>query len=155
MLADLDRIDRHILRLLQTDGRMSNRDLAAVVGLSAAPCLRRVQRLEASGHIRGYVALVDPESVERGLTVFITVRLERHSNTAVERFEAEVRKDPAILECYWTTGGNDFLIKVAVAGLPALDVLLREHLTQIPGVATLQSSVTVRQVKHSTALPID
>lgn len=155
MPATLDRIDREILRRLQRDGRMSNRDLAAAVGLSAAPCLRRVQRLEEAGHIRGYVALVDPETVDRGLTVFISVRLERHTSRTVDRFETEILKNPAVMECYWTTGETDYLLKVALADLHALDRFLLDHLTQIAGVATVRSSIAIRPVKNSTAVPID
>ncbi len=151
----LDAIDRDILRHLQADGRMSNRDLAAAVGLSAAPCLRRVQRLEADGYIRGYVALVEPEAVDRGLTVFIMVQLERHTTRTVDQFETEILKHPAVLECHWITGETDYLLKVALADLPALDAFLRDDLTQIPGVATLHSRIAIRPVKDSTALPID
>ncbi|MGH3447853.1 MAG: Lrp/AsnC family transcriptional regulator, partial [Nocardioidaceae bacterium] len=100
MASRLDSIDKEILRFLQRDGRVSNRDLAPAIGLSPAPCLRRVQHLEEHGYIRGYVALVDRERVERGLTVFITVRLQQHTARTVDRFEAEILKDPAVLECY-------------------------------------------------------
>jgi DNA-binding Lrp family transcriptional regulator len=155
MATELDGIDKEILRRLQRDGRISNRELAASVGLSPAPCLRRVQRLEEHGYIRGYVALIEPDKVGRGLTVFITIRLERHTTSSVERFETEIVKDPAVLECYWTAGGTDYLVKVAVADLHSLDRLLLDRFTQIPGVATVHSGIAIRQVKHSTALPID
>lgn len=155
MAKNLDATDKEILRILQRDGRISNAELAAAVRLSPAPCLRRVQRLEADGYIRGYVALVDPSAVDRALTVFVTVRLERHTTSTVSHFEAEILKDPAVLECYWTAGGTDYLVKVAVADLHGLDQFLLERLTQIPGVATIHSGIAIRQVKYSTALPID
>ncbi|MCR6488691.1 Lrp/AsnC family transcriptional regulator [Amycolatopsis sp. OK19-0408] len=151
----LDSIDKEILRILQRDGRLSNRDLAAAVGLSAAPCLRRVQRLEEQGYISGYAALVDRDLVGRGLTVFVTVRLAQHTKHAIERFEAEVGKDPAVLECHWTAGETDYLLKVAVADLPGLDRFLLDRMTRIPGVATLQSGIAIRTVKHTTAVPVD
>jgi Lrp/AsnC family leucine-responsive transcriptional regulator len=119
--------------------------------LSPAPCLRR----EANGYIRGYVPRVDPTAVDRALTVFITVRLERHTTSTVSHFEAEILKDPAVLECYRTAGGTDYLVKVAVADLDGLDRFLLQRLTQIPGVATIHSGIAIRQVKYSTALPID
>lgn len=155
MTVRLDDIDKRILQVLQRDGRLSNRDLATTVGLSAAPCLRRVQRLEEHGYIRGYVALVDPEIVDRGLTVFITVRLQQHTTRTVDRFEAEILEEPAVLECYWTAGETDYLLKVALADLHALDRFLLDRLTQIPGVATLHSGIAIRPVKYSTAVPID
>ncbi|HEY7263576.1 MAG TPA: Lrp/AsnC family transcriptional regulator [Trebonia sp.] len=151
----LDEIDKSILRVLQRDGRRSNRDLASAVGLSAAPCLRRVQRLEEQGYISRYAALVDRSMVGRGLTVFIAVRLAQHTKSAIERFETEVLKDPAVLECHWTAGETDYLLKVAVADLRGLDQFLLERMTQIPGVATLLSNIAIRTVKDTTAVPVD
>lgn len=155
LLMALDDIDRTILKVLQRDGRKSNRDLASAVGLSPAPCLRRVQRLEEQGYISGYAALVDRSLVGRGLTVFISVRLAQHTKSAIERFETEVLQDPAVLECHWTAGETDYLLKVAVADLQALDRFLLERMTQIPGVATLLSSIAIRTVKETTAVPVD
>ncbi|WIX98410.1 Lrp/AsnC family transcriptional regulator [Amycolatopsis mongoliensis] len=151
----LDSIDQAILRILQRDGRMSNRDLASAVGLSAAPCLRRVQRLEEQGYISGYAALVDRDLVGRGLTVFITVRLAQHTKRAIERFETEIVQDPAVLECHWTAGETDYLLKVAVADLRDLDRFLLERMTRIEGVATLHSGIAIRTVKHTTVVPVD
>lgn len=87
--------------------------------------------------------------------MFITVRLEQHTTRTVDRFETEILKDPAVLECYWTAGETDYLLKVARADLHALDRFLLDRLTQIPAVATLHSGITIRTVKYSTAVPID
>ncbi len=150
----LDNVDRQILAVLQTKGRIPNTELAAAVRLSPAPCLRRVQRLEEDGYIRGYVALLDADAVGRGLTVFVSVSLERQTKAAVDRFEAEILKYPEVLECYWTAGDTDYLLKVAVADLTGLERFLLDRLTQVPGVASVKSGVTMRQVKSSTALPV-
>jgi len=151
----LDSTDLQLLRLLQEDGRTSNVDLARAVSLSPAPCLRRVQRLEEEGIIRRYVALVDAGALGHAMNVFISVRLERQTKEVVDRFEHEIQRLPEVLECYWMAGENDYLLRVSTADLLAYERLLMNHLTRIDGVANIQSSITMRQVKYSTALPVD
>jgi len=153
-MATLDATDRRILDRLQVDGRITNSDLARAVHLSPAPCLRRVQRLEARGVIERYVALLDAEEVGLALSVFIAVSLDRQTKDTVDRFEAAVRSYPEVLECYWMAGETDYLLRVAVADLHEYERFLMDHLTRVDGVSNIRSSIAMRQVKYSTALPL-
>ncbi len=108
MDISIDRIDRHILVLLQIDSRMQNQELADQIGLSPSACLRRVRRLETSGLIAGYVALVDPQKVDRGLDVFVRVRLETQTIEAVERFESQIAALADVQSCFRMVGEIDF-----------------------------------------------
>ena len=150
----LDRIDRNILGQLQDDGRLSNSDLAERVGLSPSPCLRRVRALEAAGVIRKYAALVDPAAVDLAVSVFVSVTLEKQIEERLEAFEAAVVSRPEVLECYLMTGEADYLLRVVVADLAAYERFLKDHLTRIPGVASIKSSFALKQVRYKTALPL-
>jgi len=150
----LDEIDRRILRHLQEDARASNVSLARAVGLSPSPCLRRVRELERRGVLRGAVALVDPAAVGLGVSVFVQVRLATQVEAALERFEAVVLERPEVMECYLMTGEADYLLRVVIPDIPAFQRFLIDHLTRIPGVASIQSSFALKQVKYRTALPI-
>lgn len=150
----LDDIDRRILARLQDNARLTNVELAEAVGLSPSPCLRRVRELESSGVIRRYVALLDPTTVGLPVSVFVNVRLERQVETALERFEAAILKRPEVMECYLMTGDADYLLRVVTADLSAYERFLVEHLTRVPGVASIKSSFALKQVKYRTALPV-
>jgi len=150
----LDEIDRRILRHLQEDARASNVSLARAVGLSPSPCLRRVRELERRGVLRGAVALVDPAAVGLGVSVFVQVRLATQVESALERFEAAVLERPEVMEGYLMTGEADYLLRVVIPDIPAFERFLIDHLTRIPGVASIQSSFALKQVKYRTALPI-
>jgi Lrp/AsnC family leucine-responsive transcriptional regulator len=150
----LDAIDRRILALLQEDARLSNVDLAEKVGLSPSPCLRRVRDLQESGVIRNYVTLVNPDSVGLPVSVFVHVTLERQVERALERFEAGIVKRPEVMECYLMTGDADYLLRVVTADLSAYERFLMDHLTRVPGVASIKSSFALKQVKYRTALPL-
>lgn len=151
---DLDRIDRNILALLQQDGRMANSDLSQRVGLSPSPCLRRVKALEETGVIRNYVALVDPAAVDLSVSVFVSVTLERQVEERLDAFEAAVVRWPEVLECYLMTGEADYLLRVVVPDLAAYERFLKDHLTRVPGVASIKSSFALKQVRYNTALPL-
>lgn len=153
-MTQLDAIDREILRHLQEDARISNVDLAARVGLTPSPCLRRVRALEAAGLIRGHVTLLDPDQLGLGVSVFVHVSLEKQVEQALETFEAAVTSRPEVLECYLMTGDADYLLRVVVPDLPAYERLLVQHLTRIPGVANIRSSFSLKQVKYRTQLPL-
>jgi DNA-binding Lrp family transcriptional regulator len=155
MMADLDDIDRRILAQLQENARISNVDLAAAVGLSPSPCLRRTRALEASGLIRGHVALLDPVQLGLGVSIFVHVTLEKQVEEALGTFERAVISRPEILECYLMTGDADYLLRVVVADLPAYERLMIEHLTRIPGVSSIRSSFALKQVKYRTQLPLE
>ena len=150
----LDAIDRQILENLQNDARMRNVELAEKVGLSPSPCLRRVSNLEETGVIRGYATLVDAEAVGLPVSVFVSVTLEKQIEKALEKFEKEIRARPEVMECYLMTGEADYLLRVVTADLSAYERFLIEHLTRIPGVASIKSSFALKQVAYRTALPI-
>ena len=150
----LDAIDRQILENLQNDARMRNVELAEKVGLSPSPCLRRVGNLEETGVIRGYATLVDAEAVGLPVSVFVSVTLEKQIEKALEKFEKEIRARPEVMECYLMTGEADYLMRVVPADLSAYERFLIEHLTRIPGVASIKSSFALKQVAYRTALPI-
>lgn len=150
----LDDIDRRILEVLQDDARISNVDLAGRVGLSPSPCLRRVRDLEESGLIRRYVALLDPVAVGLGVSVFIQVSLERQAEQGLGTFEQRILERPEVLECYLMTGDADYLLRVVVPDVAAFERFLLDHLTRIPGVASVKSSFALKQVKYRTALPL-
>jgi Lrp/AsnC family transcriptional regulator, leucine-responsive regulatory protein len=152
--SPLDAIDRKILGELQDDARIANVALADAVGLSPAPCLRRVRALEESGVIRKHVTLVDPAAVGLSVSVFVHVSLERQVETSLKRFETAILTRPEVMECYLMTGDADYLLRVVCADLGAFERFLLDHLTQVPGVASIRSSFALKQVKYSTALPV-
>ena len=150
----LDTLDLKILRELQADGGLSNIDLAARVGLSPSPCLRRVRALEDAGVIRGRVVLVDPASVGLAVNVFVRVTLERQIEENLAAFERAIENRPEVVECYLMTGESDYLLRIVVSDLAAYERFLKETLTRIAGVSNIQSSFALGQVKYSTALPL-
>jgi DNA-binding Lrp family transcriptional regulator len=153
-VKDLDAIDCNILNMLQEDARISNVDLSEKVHLSPSPCLRRVRRLESEGMIRAYVTLLDPAEVGLPVSVFVQVSLERQVDDALENFEREIVARPEVMECYLMTGDSDYLLRVVAPDLEALQRFLLEHLTRIPGVASIKSSFALKQVSYRTALPL-
>jgi Lrp/AsnC family leucine-responsive transcriptional regulator len=151
---ELDEIDFAILKHLQEHARIANVDLADRVGLSPAPCLRRVQALEQAGVIREYVALLNPSAVSREVTVFVQISLDLQVEGRLEAFEQAIMQRREVLECYLMTGDSDYLIRVVVPNVAAYEQFLKDSLTRIEGVAGIKSSFALRQVKYSTALPL-
>ena len=151
----LDEIDLQILRYMQEHARTSNADLADRVGLSPAPCLRRVRALEESGVIRRHVTLVDPTAVDLAVTVFVQISLDLQVEDRLEIFERAVLRRPEVMECYLMTGDSDYLLRVVVPDVAAYERFLKDSLTRIESVAGIKSSFALKQVKYSTALPID
>lgn len=150
----LDEIDRRILRHLQENARLSNVELADRVGLSPAPCLRRVRALERSQVIRKYAALLDPLAINLGVTVFVQIRLDLQVEGRLELFQHAILPRPEVLECYLMTGDSDYLLRVIVPDVGAYERFLMESLTRIEGVSGIKSSFALKQVKYSTALPL-
>ncbi|MEJ2579264.1 MAG: Lrp/AsnC family transcriptional regulator [Kineosporiaceae bacterium] len=150
----LDRIDRAILRELQTDGRLTNVELAKRVRLSPSPCLRRVKSLEDRGYITGYRAVLDRDRVGRGLHVFVMVSLTSQRQETLESFEHAVSTLDEVLECYLMAGESDYLLGVAVADLDAYQHFFTKKLGELPGVASLRSLVAMKTVKGNGALPL-
>ena len=130
-------------------------DLAARVGISASPCWRRVRELEESGVISNYVTLIDAASVGLMVSVFVNVSLERQVERELEVFQNAIRERPEVMECYLMTGEADFLLRVVVPDLMAYERFLMDHLTRVPGIASIRSSFAFKQVKYRTALPLD
>jgi Lrp/AsnC family leucine-responsive transcriptional regulator len=150
----MDDIDRKIVRAVQRDGRMSNRELADRVGLSPSPCLRRLKILEQSGVIRGYHAEIDAKLYGLPITVFIRVKLERHDEDTVNAFEAKVRANDNIVECHVMTGQSDYLLRVMVADLSDYERFVRRELQRIGGIASIDTSFAYGMVKRRSAFPL-
>jgi DNA-binding Lrp family transcriptional regulator len=153
-VAQLDAIDVAILEALQTDGRLSNLDLAQRVHLSPSACLRRVKRLEETGVIAQYVALLNPRAVGAPGTSFTIVNLETLGGDALERFEQAVRQEPRILDCYYVAGSNDYMIRFTYRDAEDLEEFHSSVLMRLPGVARSNSMLVLRTVKRTTALAL-
>ena len=153
-LHDLDDFDRRILQNFQNDGRMTLADLAERIGLSPSPCLRRIKLLEEAGIITRYVALVDQDKVGLPVSVFVSVKLESQRERALERFAKAVAKWPEVLECYLMTGPRDYLLRIVTSDLAAYERFLKEKLTRLDGIASIESSFALEQVKYTNVLPI-
>ncbi|MFH5924873.1 Lrp/AsnC family transcriptional regulator [Roseomonas xinghualingensis] len=152
--AALDATDREILRELQADGRMTNVALAAKVGLSAPPCLRRVRRLEEAGVIRGYHADVEPSALGWEITFFAVVGLESQKLPVLEAFEAMVREWPEVRECHMIRGGGDFLLRL-VARNAAHENELTNRLTGAQTVMHVKTLQTIRTSKDEAGVPVE
>ncbi len=151
----LDRFDREILNILQTDGRISNQDLAERIGLSPSPCLRRVRALEEAGIISGYRAVVEPKKMGLSLMALIHVSMDQHTPERFEGLEAAVRDIPEILECLLITGQDaDYQLKVVVQDMDAYQELLLHRITRIPGVTGVHTSFVLRRVMERSSVPV-
>ena len=150
----LDAIDLQILSALQADGRMTNVDLAAQVGLTAPPCLRRVRGLEQAGVIRGYHADLDPLALGFGISVFALVSLKSQAEADLKAFEDHVAELPEVRECHMLNGEIDFILKIVAADLQAFQQFLTTHLTPAPNVASVKTSLTIRTCKDTPGVPI-
>ena len=153
-MRQLDRTDRKILAILQDDSSLAVADVAARVGLSQTPCWRRIQRLRADGIIERTVALVQPEAVGLGLTVFIAIEALDHSPEWLDRFTEAVSAMPEVMEVHRMAGDIDYLIRVAVADMAAFDAFYRELIKAVP-LKNVSSHFAMERVKSTTAFPID
>jgi Lrp/AsnC family leucine-responsive transcriptional regulator len=152
--SEIDGIDRKLLVALQKDARLTTEQLGRKVGLSASPCARRVRLLEAAGVIKGYVAVVDQSKVGLPISVFASIKLERQREEELDRFAEAVARWPEIVDCYLMTGQRDYLLRIVVKDLPAYETFLKQKLTRLEGVASIESSFALGQVKQSTVLPM-
>ena len=150
----LDRVDRRLLEILQREGRLSNAALAERVHLSPSPSLRRVKALEDDGVIAGYRAVLDREAVGLGLTVFVEIKVEGHSDRLAEEIEAAVNAMPEVVACHIVSGAADFLLEVVVPDLRAYERLLLGSLLKLPAVVDVRSNFAIRTVKAEGALPL-
>jgi Lrp/AsnC family transcriptional regulator, leucine-responsive regulatory protein len=151
----LDAIDRKILNAVQTDGRISNVELAAQVHLSAPQCLRRLRALEERGVIRGYRALVSTERLGLGVTAYVNLNIDGGAFDRVREIEATVKSYPQILECHTVSGDYDYLLKVVARDLKSLSQFLTDRLMQTPGVADVRSMICLEEIKAAAPLPVD
>ena len=153
-MPSLDAIDRKILGLLQSDSRMTMQELADKVGLSVSPCHRRVKLLEQRGVITRYIATVDQKSLGLHVSVFISIKLARQKEEDLNRFAKAISKWDEVLECYLMTGNRDYLLRVVAADLSSYEAFLKNKLTRLDGIASIESSFALSQVKYSIALPV-
>lgn len=153
--SSLSPTDKKILTVLQDNARIPNTELADAVSLTPSPCLRRVQRMEETGVIDGYVALLNHEAIGRNFHVFVEVTLEKQTKESIDRFEAEVTEFSEVLECYLITGESDYMLRVAVADMDAYQCFLMDKLTRVKGVDDIKSVIAMKQVKYSTKLQLD
>ena len=151
----LDRIDRRILDIMQSDGRISNLELSEAVGLSPTPCSRRVKRLQDSGLIDGHVTLLNQSRLGLKLTAYIGISMDRHTPERFEAFEQQVIEYPEVMECSVVTGQSaDYLLKAVLADMEYYERFLLGKLTRIPGVTGVHSSFELRRVVQRTVLPL-
>jgi Lrp/AsnC family leucine-responsive transcriptional regulator len=147
-------MDRRILMVLQRQGRITNADLSEQVNLSPSACHRRVQRLEADGIIRDYVALLDPRKLGRMSIVFVEITLRAQADDILDAFEKQVARVPDVLECHLMAGSADYILKVLARDTEDFARIHRQHLSRLPGVAQMQSSFSLRTVFKTTAIDL-
>ena len=150
----IDKFDRKILKALQANGRLSNVELAEKVGLSESPCLRRVRAMEASGLIKGYNAVIDHDMLGLDIIAYIQVDLDQRSESNTKAFQAAVRKEPSIIECYALTGNFDYLLKVAVKDLDEFAELTMQRILRFPGVDNITSGFSLNVLKEYKGFPL-
>ena len=149
--TNIDTYDAAILRALAQDGRMTINDLSDRVGLSPSPVARRLRRLEDSGIIAGYAAVIDEAALGYAVSVFVSVKLDRQVDDALARFEAAIADFPEVVDCWLMTGNRDYLLRIVTTGLSEFERLLVGKLTKVPGVASIESSIPLRRVKAGHA----
>lgn len=152
--VELDEYDRKILRALQENADISMADLGNLIGLSHTPCWRRLKRLETEGVIRGKVTLLDAKKIDLGVRVFAFVTAQNHDEDALITFEAAVLSIPQIVECYSTSGDNDYVLQIVTNSVDEYDQLLRKTLLKLPNVGSIRSTFSLKQIKYTTELPI-
>jgi Lrp/AsnC family transcriptional regulator, leucine-responsive regulatory protein len=151
---DLDAIDARIIAALQADGRLSNTQLSALVGLSPSPCLRRVNRLEREGYIEVYRAILQRDRVGLGLTVFVTIKIEGHADERADAFQDALIAMPEVTACHMTSGEADYLVEVVVPDREHYQTFLLEKLLDLPIVKEVRSHIAIQSLKTSGPLPL-
>jgi Lrp/AsnC family leucine-responsive transcriptional regulator len=152
--TDLDAIDARIIAALQADGRLSNTQLSALVGLSPSPCLRRVNRLEREGYIEAYRAILQRDRVGLGLTVFVTIKIEGHADERADAFQDALIAMPEVTACHMTSGEADYLVEVVVPDREHYQAFLLEKLLDLPIVKEVRSHIAIQSLKTSGSLPL-
>lgn len=150
----MDDIDRRILKLLQENADLAVAELAERVGLSASPCWRRIQKLEAEGVIERRVALLNPEKMNVGVTVFVAIRTSRHDEAWLRDFAQKVTRIPEVVELYRMSGEIDYMMRVVVPDIKAYDAVYKRLIAAVP-LFDVSSSFAMEAIKYTTALPVD
>jgi DNA-binding Lrp family transcriptional regulator len=150
----MDLFDKKILKTLQLDGRITNKDLAERVALSQAPCWRRVDHLEKQGLIKGYTAIVDQDKLGLSITAFAQISLDNHHPETVEQFDQGIQQWPEILECHATSGEYDYLLKIVARDMNDYNQLIYEKILRIPSIRSINTSFSMQQKKRTSHLPI-
>lgn len=150
----MDKYDRDILKVLQSEGRISNKDLAQKVALSQAPCWRRVDALQKSGLIKGYTAIVDQEKVGLNITAFAQITLDNHHPETVQRFDQGIQQWPEILECHATSGEYDYLLKIVTRDMNSYNHLIYDKILMLPSIRSVNTSFSMQQKKRTSHVPI-
>jgi Lrp/AsnC family transcriptional regulator, leucine-responsive regulatory protein len=153
-MAEIDRIDRKILKCLQEDGRIATVDLAEKVGLSPTSTSERMKRLQREGYIAGFGARLDPHRLGLELLVFVEVSLDKTTPDVFEKFAAAVRRAPEVLECHMVAGGFDYLLKARIPDMPAYRRFLGDVLLALPGVTETRTYAVMEEVKQDAPLPV-
>jgi Lrp/AsnC family leucine-responsive transcriptional regulator len=151
MLAGLDHIDIQILQLLQHDARITTKEIADKLGKSITPIYERIKKLEEAGYIKGYVAILNKDMVDRTLVAFTTVQLKEHSQSALRGFEREGTKFQEVMECYHLTGQFDFLLKIALKDMNEYNAFLMNKLATLPNIGVVQTFFVLSESKLETA----
>lgn len=149
-----DEIDLRILKHLQENSNITTKDLALKVHLSPTPVFERVKKLEAAGYIKKYVALLDAEKLNKGLTVFCSIRLKEHTRDIGNQFVSDIKSIPEVTECYNTSGDYDFLLKIIVADMKHYQTFLIDQLGGVDNIGSTHSTFVMGEIKQSYALPI-
>lgn len=155
MAYELDRTDFQILKILQENGRITNLQLSSDIGLSPAPTLERVRKLENAGYIKSYHALVDEEKLGLGIKTFIQVQLDFHKNDSIQTFLQEIKSIPEITECHHVTGPCDFILKVYVKDIKAYEALIMEKISKISVLKTFQTMMIMSTNKKEPIVPVE
>jgi len=153
-MSNLDAIDVRIIAAVQNDGRISINDLAEKVGLSPSPCARRLRILEEKGVIKGYTAMIDQTKVGLPVSAFASIKLERQREEDLDRFAKAVAGWPEVVDCYLMTGQRDYLMRIVVRDLQAYETFIKSKLTRLEGIASIETSFALDQVKRAEVLPI-
>lgn len=154
MAIKLDPIDRKILQILQENGNITNAQLAKDIGLSPAPTLERVKKLEQSGIIQSYHAELNKEKIGIGVSIFVLVTLSSHKMNQINAFVEKIKLIPEVIECHHITGQGDFLLKILAKDIPSYQMLILDTLSQIEEIGNMRSMVNLNTYKHSKVIPI-
>jgi len=154
-MVKLDHINRRIIRILQENSSITNSDLSREIGLAAATTLERVKKLEISGIIKNYVALVDQKKVGKSITAFVEISMTNHSSSSIKKFSKEIAAFAEVLECHHLAGDKDFLLKVVTENIESYRIFALDKLASIPGIGHVCTFFTLDTIKYSTAIPLE